>query len=337
MTGTDNLRTETGTGFVAASLVAHFAQAARGRGVAWTPRGLDIPPERQWDFDLRLPETPVLDSFSELVGFGLAIDAATSPSGHFSPVFHLASAADTVADTVDIATRYLPLVWPRLRVRAQLTDDAAVLVFDPVPDHPGAQLLQQFIVAEMCWATIHLLSREPFRALRLELPGPVDVDPRWQDLGMVVTFGAPQARVVVARSDLDRRCQRPDPRLTEWLQYVLDQKVSSLSSTAPLRHTVEELVRRRLRVPPDRRIVAATLGMTQRTLARRLVREGTSFRAIVDDVRFEAAQQWLREASIGEVAPRLGFSDARSFQRAFKRWAGVSAGRWLRGEGEEAT
>ena len=331
MTETDNPGSETDSARVAASLVSQVAQAARAGGVPVDAiQSLALPVERQWDFDYGVREADVFEALAPLGGHRVVLDAAASPGGHFSPVFHLASAAETVADTIDIAARYLPLVWHRLRVRTHLTHETVVMAFDPVPDHPGAHLLMQFVVAEMCWATIHLLSQQRFRALRVELPGAVDDDERWEGLAEVMCFGAARARIVVARSDLDRPCRRPDPRLTSWLRYVLDQKVSALSATAPLRQEVVELVRRRLRLPPDRRVVAATLGMTQRTLARRLSREGTSFRAIVDEVRFEAAQQWVRELPSAEVAARLGFSDARSFQRAFKRWAGETPGAWAR-------
>ena len=75
---------------------------------------------------------------------------------------------------------------------------------------------------------------------------------------------------------------------------------------------------------PTRERIAARLHMSARTLHRRLVREGTTFRGVLTDVRREIAERHLRERrlAIGEIAFRLGFSEPSAFHRAFKRWTG---------------
>lgn len=70
--------------------------------------------------------------------------------------------------------------------------------------------------------------------------------------------------------------------------------------------------------------VAWRCGVGERTLRRRLAEAGTSYRALVDDVRKERALEWLDgPGSVTSVAQRLGFSDATAFARAFRRWTGV--------------
>ena len=66
-------------------------------------------------------------------------------------------------------------------------------------------------------------------------------------------------------------------------------------------------------------VVARRLGMSVRTLQRRLGEEGTSFREIRDSVRLSRARRLLTEArlSISEVAERLGFADVSAFDNAF--------------------
>lgn len=65
--------------------------------------------------------------------------------------------------------------------------------------------------------------------------------------------------------------------------------------------------------------------MTPRTLHRRLVDEGTSYRELVEAVRHTLAVEHLKSArfSVNEVAFRLGYTDIANFRRAFKRWEGV--------------
>jgi AraC-like DNA-binding protein len=77
---------------------------------------------------------------------------------------------------------------------------------------------------------------------------------------------------------------------------------------------------------------AKRLGMTERSLRRRLADEGTSFRAVHDDVQTQAAIQYLRdtELSVEAIAEALGFSDGASYRRAFRRWTGRSPGQYRR-------
>jgi AraC-like DNA-binding protein len=76
--------------------------------------------------------------------------------------------------------------------------------------------------------------------------------------------------------------------------------------------------------------VAVDLGMSPRTLRNQLVRESTSYRRIVEEIRQAQAEELLsaRRLNVDEVAARLGYSDRSSFIAAFKRWKGVSPGRY---------
>jgi AraC-like DNA-binding protein len=73
---------------------------------------------------------------------------------------------------------------------------------------------------------------------------------------------------------------------------------------------------------PSAAAIAQELGMSERTLRRRLEDEATSFREVVEMVRRHRAEQLLQEgrATITEIAFLLGFSDPSAFSRAFRRW-----------------
>jgi AraC-like DNA-binding protein len=76
---------------------------------------------------------------------------------------------------------------------------------------------------------------------------------------------------------------------------------------------------------PSLQATARLLHMTPRTLHRRLVDEGSSFREILESVRHTLAVAHLRAGkfSIEEVAYVLGYSDLSNFRRAFKRWESI--------------
>lgn len=77
--------------------------------------------------------------------------------------------------------------------------------------------------------------------------------------------------------------------------------------------------------------VGRDLGMSRQTLYRRLKDEGVTFAGVHDDLRHRMALDYLgaRRVSVGEAAYLLGFSEASSFVRAFRRWTGMSPTAWL--------
>ena len=87
-----------------------------------------------------------------------------------------------------------------------------------------------------------------------------------------------------------------------------------------------------LRTPADLPPVAAaaaSLHLSERTLRRRLAAEGTSYRALVDEVRQALAEELLATGglSVEQVAVRLGYAETASFTHAFTRWRGVPPSR----------
>ena len=74
--------------------------------------------------------------------------------------------------------------------------------------------------------------------------------------------------------------------------------------------------------------LARKLGMSSRTLQRRLTEEGTTFRRLLNEVRRRLATTYLMTPGVGiaEVAFLLGFSDVPAFHRAFRAWTGQAPG-----------
>lgn len=112
------------------------------------------------------------------------------------------------------------------------------------------------------------------------------------------------------------------------------ERLESLVVEQVRRNLLDEL-RRALRIEMigggamnDR--VARTLELHRRTLHRQLRLQGTSFRQVLDEVRYDTARHLLRltDMPLLQVATALGYADVTAFTRAFRRWSGASPGRF---------
>jgi AraC-like DNA-binding protein len=76
--------------------------------------------------------------------------------------------------------------------------------------------------------------------------------------------------------------------------------------------------------------VAELFAIHRRTLNRRLSADGTAFKVVADEVRFEIARQLLTDTAmpLGQIAAVLEYSEAGAFTRAFRRWAGQTPTAW---------
>ncbi|KUJ80574.1 AraC family transcriptional regulator [Ruegeria marisrubri] len=143
--------------------------------------------------------------------------------------------------------------------------------------------------------------------------------------GFPVIFGAEKLEIILPLSALDMPVPTYDPRLREHLlDYGERLMAESNEFRQTLRARVEGLITRSL---PGTVIgaedAARNLGMSARTFARRLNEEGTSYREIVDDLRCDLAQTFLKnDMALAEIAYSLGYADQAAFSTAFKRWTG---------------
>lgn len=145
--------------------------------------------------------------------------------------------------------------------------------------------------------------------------------------GCPVMFGAEKLEMILPLSALDIPVPTYEPALRDHLIAYGERLVADQPNQNPsLRARVEGILVSGL---PDRLVpaeeVASDIGMSPRTMARRLKDEGLTFRSIVDDLRLDLGKTYLKSGiSVTEVAFLLDYADTAGFSTAFKRWTGVS-------------
>jgi AraC-like DNA-binding protein len=156
---------------------------------------------------------------------------------------------------------------------------------------------------------------------------PADVSEHRRVFNCPVRFGAPENRLFFPTSFLSMPIARADASLCA----VLDRHAEELLAKYPPRDSIIDQVRNVIAAEfrggePSLERIADHLGLTPRTLQRKLQEQGTSYNDVLDQMRRQLAMRYLREPrmAICEVAYLLGFSESSSFHRAFKRWTGVT-------------
>lgn len=142
-----------------------------------------------------------------------------------------------------------------------------------------------------------------------------------------IHFGATHNRAVVDIRWLAHPMPGHDPLVArQTLELCQAQMRQSEDGRGELVASVQGLLRDRIKQPPRIGEVAASLNLSERSLRRKLADSGHAYREILNEVRSERALELLRggQMRVMDVADAIGFSDAREFRRAFKRWTGVS-------------
>ncbi|QRK12758.1 helix-turn-helix transcriptional regulator [Archangium violaceum] len=129
---------------------------------------------------------------------------------------------------------------------------------------------------------------------------------------------------------MEARLTTADPRLLATAERFADSALRARASAGDFPSTVAARIAEALESGAGAEDIAARLHMSKRTLQRRLEEGGLSFQELLDRVRAEKARTLIRDErlELADVAFRLGFSDVSSFSRSFRRWTGVSPGRY---------
>ena len=145
-------------------------------------------------------------------------------------------------------------------------------------------------------------------------------------VGTKVEFGADKDELALNLDACELPLIHADTHLNDLLlKYCAAALAGRRGNVSQLRTSVENAISSLL---PHGRVlvedVARTLGMSERTLARKLSEEGLNFTEILQQLRRDLALRYLddRKLHVSKIAWLLGFNEVSAFTHAFKRWTG---------------
>ncbi|MVO18272.1 AraC family transcriptional regulator [Parasedimentitalea huanghaiensis] len=143
--------------------------------------------------------------------------------------------------------------------------------------------------------------------------------------GCPVKFNSDQDAIQLKTEMLDLSNRLGDKAVSKFLTGHLESKINLLEGSPSLGCTLLHHLTPTLSTGlPQAADIAREMGMSERTLYRRLAKEGLTFRDVLAKAQSSLAQKLLRDdkVSIAEIAFLTGFSEQSTFTRAFKRWVG---------------
>jgi AraC-like DNA-binding protein len=262
----------------------------------------------------------------------IGIKLATAlPTGQLPPSLLAAFHARDYRDALQRLARYKQLCAPE-RLRLGEEGDACLVALEWL--YTGQTEPAALVDASM--ATLLELGRrgtgEALAARLVDLARPkTDASAYEAYFGCRVRFGAQYNCLHLHRADLGRAFAAYNAELLALLTPALDQALADRQRSHSFSDTVSWLLAHQLSGGrPDIAAVARELGVSERTLQRRLGGEGTSFQLLLTAVRRVRACELLADHALDfdEVAFLLGYEDRNSFFRAFRLWEGETPSSW---------
>jgi len=263
--------------------------------------------------------------------FGLKVASHIKPTS-FHALSYAISASSTLKEAFERAQRYSHIGSDAIDYEFMLCGCEYHFVIAPsadLGDEPIDALVGSHL--RMCRSLIgrdYSPLRIEFRRLR-----PAKIDDFVSLLRAPLIFDAPDTRLVFDRDSIERPLEGGNPELARHNDAIALKYLSQLERENIEVRVREVLPQRLASGEPSQEDIAEILGMSARTLQRKLGEAGTTYKEILDDTRRELALAYLSAPrhSVSDVTYLLGFSAGSCFTRAFRRWTGCSPTDWRAG------
>lgn len=264
---------------------------------------------------------------------GLSIGNGFGFAG-YGPLSLLLLTCDTAQEVLHCGLRYQLLTYLFSELSFQAGDKISSLTLSTLPlAEPARRLL-----IDMQMAGTYKLIRDIQTNLNMELyaiqvdlpyPKPTEAQLYEQFYGCPVLFDASIGRFWMRNEHLQLRLPSSDRSANALYRRHCDQLLLGLQQEQASGNSADQ-VRAHLSLFtagfPSAAEVAASLGFSERTLRHQLRSQGTSFRSILEELRFKRARQLLENSqqSVEIIAGQLGYAESAAFIHAFQRWSGCT-------------
>jgi AraC-like DNA-binding protein len=200
----------------------------------------------------------------------------------------------------------------------------------------GGQSILKFCADELLMIGMQIggiLTGKPLRLSYLKLSYmALGQESRYRELfGCDLEFGASTTEIGIAAPSLDHALRHNSDELSEVCLEHCSRVMQQISTGSPILSRLRSILLRNTGELPTIATCADALGMSERTLRRRLVEAGVTYQQLLDEYRCDLATEYFRSGQMKpkQVAYLLGYRSVGNFRRAFKSWTGKTVGDFL--------
>ncbi|OAG92163.1 AraC family transcriptional regulator [Pseudomonas viridiflava] len=249
----------------------------------------------------------------------------------FDPELFAALCSAHMKGAMERLATYVRLIAP-MAIRMVRSDRHTTITLDFLTDSQPPPAVFLIFKMVLFVQLARLATRTQVNPLQISWPLPDDFE-KDSDLyaaffGIPVTHSA-VTTLVLDNADMDRPFLTENHRMWLFFEPDLRQRLSDLDRTCGMLERVRSALLESLPAGEvSMQAVGRKLGVSTRTLQRRLQSEGTTFQQILDTLRESLAHHYLRNTAMSsaEISFLLGFEDPNSFARAFQAWTGKTPG-----------
>ncbi len=286
-------------------------------------------PLQQWRAMLELARTRLGDPL-----LGLHLGQTITPS-HFGMLGYLLLNSANLGEALTVGNKYLRLLLQRSMQMHVHARDASISIEWEMERETLDALSMEVHLSALAALTRNISGQSlPMESVRFTHSRCGEQEAYDDYFGCRVLFDQPVLGARFPASYLRLPVRNADPDLLILLANHANAVLDSLpSSSDSLKHAVQGCIVRIMHsAEPGIEQVAELMHMSPRTLQRRLDENNLNFRQLLDETRLRLAQAYLNDPrlQIKDVAHLLGFSEQSAFNRAFKRWTGISPGQFAK-------
>jgi AraC-like DNA-binding protein len=229
---------------------------------------------------------------------------------------------------LEVALRYYRQLAPGWDLELRIEGDSAFLTARETISRGALRpFATEALLGTLYGLANQVLARKlPIITVRLNYPRPAHYEQYLGIIGGPILFDQPVTETEFEASILNEPIAGSDPVTAKLAEQFIATEAARADPVGGLVAQVRRVLAQHGHGRPDPDEVARALQTSTRSLRRGLQQMGTSFQALLDEARRARAEEWIRGSNmkLQQIAEQLGFSDVRSFRRAFKRWTGRS-------------
>lgn len=265
-------------------------------------------------------------------GFGLKAGALVGPAS-FNVVSYLLQSAPTLRASIAVVQKYQRLISDGGRLQMIAGAQSSWLVYHPrqgtLPFSP--QQIEAVLAAMVTF--IQWVSGSVQQPLKVQFSqSPVGPPGGYHAVFQCpVEFDQGFSGMLLSNALLDAPLPQADVQLAQVHQQYAATRLAALSPPETLVQDLRRWIDSQLHGQvPGRDRAAQALGLSPRTLARRMQAQQLDFSSLVDQARRDAALHAVAntQRALSEIGQSLGFAEPSTFWRAFKRWTGQTPAQW---------